>query len=515
MPLSTCIMDDSAFLLDNYDYSDGFNGTFPAPIEASQTFRLGSAAVRCVLCWLIWVATMALAVKHRHNRTRGWLLFRLIVAVLSVFAVAYSLELAAEASIRASGTQAHHSVVLYYVQKGGMVVATSAFVALLLTVATGYCITRTDLGQHKTAVMFIPVIYLVTGLVAESIDYVLDVNKQIYLDLPAWKQFVWLMCTLVHLSAPAVAWVFTFDILQQEIDAIDEQEKANKAGTQDPTADPDQPAHAAPPPMDPTLAEEGVTYYKNLLGPNQNISHIAGADIEAQEFQTVADRLNFEVKKRLMGRLHYGVGFYLGATMGVILLPLFINAYVQSAMVILQYIAQMGFLAALVWTFLPVEDSPYLMIGDSGEDGDGLGGMDLDTELAMQEGPEELSPAGLRAGGSATWGSAHGGAGGAVELQQTKRPGSGNVAASVGTSGGDAATRDQNGVGPVLPVSRPAGQPAAAPLSVRTAPVAPAHEARFSLGGDEEDELHEIRLNNASPGAAVGAERPAGANGSS
>ncbi len=33
------------------------------------------------------------------------------------------------------------------------------------------------------------------------------------------------MCTLVHLSAPVVAWVFTFDILQQEIDAIDEQEK--------------------------------------------------------------------------------------------------------------------------------------------------------------------------------------------------------------------------------------------------------------------------------------------------
>ncbi len=68
--------------------------------------------------------------------------------------------------------------------------------------------------------------------------------------------------------------------------------------------------------MDPALAEEGVTYYKNLLPAGQNISHIPGADVEAQEFQTVADRLNFEIKKRLMRRLHYGVGFYLGATMG-------------------------------------------------------------------------------------------------------------------------------------------------------------------------------------------------------
>ncbi len=125
-------------MLDDYDYGD-FNGTsFPAPIEASQAFRLGSAAVRCALCWVIWMVTVALAVKHRHSRTRGWLLFRLIVAVLSLFAVAYSLELSSEASIRASGTKASQSIVLFYVQKGAMVFATSAFVGLLLTVATGY-----------------------------------------------------------------------------------------------------------------------------------------------------------------------------------------------------------------------------------------------------------------------------------------------------------------------------------------------------------------------------------------
>lgn len=38
--------------------------------------------------------------------------------------------------------------------------------------------------------------------------------------------------------------------------------------------------------MDPqwtqAAAEEGVVAYKNLLGPGQNMSHVPGADVEAQ-----------------------------------------------------------------------------------------------------------------------------------------------------------------------------------------------------------------------------------------
>ena len=43
----------------------------------------------------------------------------------------------------------------------------------------------------------------------------------------------------------------------------------------------------------------------------------------------MADRANFEVKKKLMTRLSYGIGVYLGATMGVMLLPIFIFDYLQ------------------------------------------------------------------------------------------------------------------------------------------------------------------------------------------
>jgi hypothetical protein len=51
--------------------------------------------------------------------------------------------------------------------------------------------------------------------------------------------------------------------------------------------------------------------YKNLLGPNQNMSHVPGADVEAQEINTVADMVNFEMKKRMYKRFSTGFGFFM------------------------------------------------------------------------------------------------------------------------------------------------------------------------------------------------------------
>jgi hypothetical protein len=74
--------------------------------------------------------------------------------------------------------------------------------------------------------------------------------------------------------------------------------------------------HALPPSnIDPewarAAAEEGVVAYKNLLGPNQNMSHIPGADVEAQEITTVADMLNFETKKQMYKRFSTGFGVFM------------------------------------------------------------------------------------------------------------------------------------------------------------------------------------------------------------
>jgi hypothetical protein len=74
--------------------------------------------------------------------------------------------------------------------------------------------------------------------------------------------------------------------------------------------------HALPPSnIDPewarAAAQEGMVAYKNLLGPNQNMSHIPGADVEAQEITTVADMLNFETKKQMYKRFSTGFGVFM------------------------------------------------------------------------------------------------------------------------------------------------------------------------------------------------------------
>lgn len=69
--------------------------------------------------------------------------------------------------------------------------------------------------------------------------------------------------------------------------------------------------------MDPEFvraaAEEGLVAYKNLLGPGQNMSHIPGADVEAQEITTVADMLNFEAKSNMYKKFTTGFGVFIAA----------------------------------------------------------------------------------------------------------------------------------------------------------------------------------------------------------
>lgn len=90
---------------------------------------------------------------------------------------------------------------------------------------------------------------------------------------------------------------------------------SQQPGQQQQPGAPDQ-AHAAPPPgLDPhwaqAAAEEGVVAYKNLLGPGQNMSHVPGADVEAQEITTVADMVNFEMKKKMYRRFSTGFGVFM------------------------------------------------------------------------------------------------------------------------------------------------------------------------------------------------------------
>jgi hypothetical protein len=170
-----------------------------------------------------------------------------------------------------------------------------------------------------------------------------------------WEEALWFVCTLLNIACLMLAWVYAFDIIGQESEALEAQEAANKPRPAGAGADSDAdsgdgdgegstaaaaasssgrggggrgaaggrgregreaagavPHAAAPSELDEAMGiMEGSVAYKQLLGAGMNASHIAGADVEAQEFETVADRVNFDVSEGLRRRRVW-VGFVVG-----------------------------------------------------------------------------------------------------------------------------------------------------------------------------------------------------------
>ncbi|KAI8474672.1 MAG: hypothetical protein J3K34DRAFT_491757 [Monoraphidium minutum] len=496
-------------------------------------WAMASASVRCVSWWLLLGGTVVLGMRLRGSRSKGWTLYKIILTVLVVQAVKMAAYLAYAAAFRLGLSDgAVSGLYLAYIPLSEL--AQSAFLGLLLLLASGFCITRADMGAHAAKVYAIPSILLVTGVVTDVIYFKFTDSASDEVDFLAmapWEEALWFVCTLLNLACLMLAWVYAFDIIAQEKEALEAQEALNKRGGAPApgagaAAAPGEaagalPHAAAPSEMDDALSREGVgAAYKQLLGAGQNASHVAGADVEAQEFETVADRLNFEIKKKLYQRFAFGVGAYLIATFGALMLPIYMNIVVQGVIVFLQFLVQLIFMGALVWIFRPVEDSPYLMIGTSLEHADELGVADLGTALGLDDDDDDArAPDEARFRGALELGSVpprRGGGGGA----KPARGGAGNG----GGGGSDArggGRRDQGdgggGGGGGLPLSSSAADLAAAPpglAPVRTRPgapapaPAPAAAARFSLGDEDGDQgpggtrlgsLEEVRLNSLSP----------------
>lgn len=348
--------------------------------------------------WLLWGGTVALGLRLRRSRSKGWTLYKIVLAVLSLQALKMSAYLAyADGFRRGDPPGTINALYMAYIPFNEA--AESSFLGLLLLLASGFCITRADMGAHKPKVYGIPIILFVTGVVTDVIylKFTDSVSDEVdFLSMAPWEQALWFVCTLLNVACLMLAWVYSFDIIAQETEALEAQEAANKrtTGAGAAQAAPDgrpleaegaAPHAAAPTELDEELGRAGVVVYKTLMSGGQNASHIAGADSDAQEFETVADKLNFEIKKKLYKRFSFGVGAYLVATMCALLLPIYMNIVVQGVIVFLQFVVQWGFFAALVWIFRPVEDSPYLMIGTSLEHAEELGVTDLGTALGVED----------------------------------------------------------------------------------------------------------------------------------
>jgi hypothetical protein len=46
-----------------------------------------------------------------------------------------------------------------------------------------------------------------------------------FFDMESWEATLWFFCTLINVCALVMSWVYTFDILQQETEALAAQEQ--------------------------------------------------------------------------------------------------------------------------------------------------------------------------------------------------------------------------------------------------------------------------------------------------
>jgi hypothetical protein len=102
--------------------------------------------------------------RLRGSRSRGWTLYRVLLAVLTAQALKMSAYLAYADSFRRGDAPVTTSrLFLAYIPFREA--AQAAFLGLLLLLASGFSITRADMGAHKAKVVGIPAILLVTGVV--------------------------------------------------------------------------------------------------------------------------------------------------------------------------------------------------------------------------------------------------------------------------------------------------------------------------------------------------------------
>ncbi|KAF5835382.1 hypothetical protein DUNSADRAFT_7467, partial [Dunaliella salina] len=312
-----------------------------------------------------------------------------------------SVALVYSLSIRANET--NYKIYLVYVWFWHMSSAT--FLMLLLALSSGYNITRYTLDGHRLKVILIPSIVFIAGVASDfTFVYIKSTqplstaaDRYDIVEMTPWESAVWAIGSIANIMCFILAWVYVFDSIQLEIKELDDAQEAFKAANQ---------PGGPPQPISPHAA---------LLGGLPSSSQ-PPRDVEANaQRESVADRIEYTQRKKLLTLFYYGVCSYLVASILVILLPAFFINIVQNVLVVLQLIVKWVFTVVLIYIFRPARDSLYLQIGVSENDAEEQGLSQLDTELTItdtgrQDGRYNKSSGIQQRGGSGSAGNAYAGA---------------------------------------------------------------------------------------------------------
>eukprot|EP00201_Polytomella_parva_P023936 CAMPEP_0175046620 /NCGR_PEP_ID=MMETSP0052_2-20121109/5132_1 /TAXON_ID=51329 ORGANISM="Polytomella parva, Strain SAG 63-3" /NCGR_SAMPLE_ID=MMETSP0052_2 /ASSEMBLY_ACC=CAM_ASM_000194 /LENGTH=375 /DNA_ID=CAMNT_0016310387 /DNA_START=576 /DNA_END=1703 /DNA_ORIENTATION=+ len=193
---------------------------------------------------------------------------------------------------------------------------------------------------------------------------------------------VWFIGSVLNLAALIHAWVFLFDILNKELHVLEEEHRAKlPVSRRDP-----------PPRVEDVEASSSQGYSQLHSGPAAASAAAVASEaseppplVEPEEDETVADRLSYQLKKKILSRFAFGVYAYLGFSMLLILLPAFFFQIVQSILQVSQVAINVLFCVWLLYIYRPVPRSNYLMIGFSDDDADSRGVTELATGIGMSD----------------------------------------------------------------------------------------------------------------------------------
>lgn len=365
--------------------------------------EIAYVAPRALLWLALFVWALIDGIRHRAVRSRGFQLYWALVGSSALFVLQEVVLVILVTESRGEQQGVDRPTLGAYIFFANL--AASYWFGILLTVAAGYCISRTSLGPHKPVVVAIPVVYLLTALVVDYVLYWIRgfdafTDQTTYYDqvpedaaekVGGTTGFVYLICLLANTMAMLLAWFFIFDTIQKEKDILEQgYPDVSAVGPGAPGAAPGPaPFGSRELPVSVGGAAgtgEGTVGGQAVLLQDDggNMSHlyvdVVEADLDAPK--TFQDKVYDREKLRLVRRFFYGVCAYLTATIAVIFLPLFVPSVIDRTILILQNLVLWGFLGMLLWTFRMRQGSPYLLMDEDAPETGGL--VDAPTtELGM------------------------------------------------------------------------------------------------------------------------------------
>ena len=305
-------------------------------------------------------------IRHRHVRSRAWQLYVLLLGVTLLYLVRNTLLLGVALSKGARSLS-----FLYLLMSD---VAESAWIFTLLAISAGWCIIRTDFGEHRAVVLTIPSIFVVTSITIDFIllwnaGDILDVEKAYdevdpdydpstdpLLDMSANTGLVFILCTVINSMLWMLAWFYLYDTSKQELEQL--KESLTGEGRED----------------DINAARR--------MEEEEDITVYTSANTRDNEMKTIEETVSDREKLTIMRRFFVGVSVYIVASILVFFLPVFLPTIVNAVMLGLYDVLLLVFLGALMWIFRQRHTNQFVPLSSS-ESMQGGFSYVYDTELGV------------------------------------------------------------------------------------------------------------------------------------